>query len=191
MMANKVVSATTVLLVSLAGISGTYAADGTLHATGDVTNSTCEVDVAGTTTQFGTIALGSIQKSRVATGNFYYSAGKAETLSKRLGKDFYLTFTNCPAGSSYNISATSPGMTYWGGMPNQGTATNIFGVIMYKTDAGVWTASANERPLTFGGSRILSATNTKSFDMDIALNGNGGFTAGTVNYQLDYTVDFL
>ncbi|MGC6106083.1 hypothetical protein [Enterobacter kobei] len=56
---NKIVSGrVAVLFVSLAGISGTYAADGTLHATGDVTNSTCAVDVAGTTAQFGTIDNG-------------------------------------------------------------------------------------------------------------------------------------
>ncbi|MGC6106082.1 fimbrial protein [Enterobacter kobei] len=182
--ANKVVSAVYVLLVSLAGISGTYAADGTIHATGDVTNSTCEVDVAGTSAQYGTIDFGSVKKSMV------YGNLKLQT-AQPIGTAFIL-FKNCKSTDQYTMTlsgvpGTSSGAsTKWANTASGGTNATLAGRIELPDGtfkfiengvrSDIYTVGADSRSLKFCPYLYL--------EMLSAL------TYGPAQYNVDYTVDF-
>lgn len=184
-MANKVVSAVYVLLVSLAGISGTYAADGTVHATGNVTNSTCEVDVAGTSAQYGTIDFGNVKKSMV------YGNSKLQT-AQAIGAAFIL-FKNCKSTDQYTMTlsgvpGTLPGTgNKWANTASGGTNAALAGRIELPDGtfkfiengvrSDIYTVGADSRSLKFFPYLYLE-------DNLVTL------TYGPAQYNVDYTIDF-
>ncbi|MGC6031586.1 fimbrial protein [Enterobacter kobei] len=182
-MKNKI--AKTVLGVSaFFCISAAYAADGTLHATGDVTNSTCAVDVAGTTVQYGTIDFGSVKKSMV------YANGSVNT-AKGIGPVFIL-FKDCTPSEQYTLTLSGANAA---GDPEaiDNTAgagqSNVNLQLRYVTEAGDYAVLRNgvKSPVFSVGAQSRSV----AFDPYLYQLYLSTLKPGPAKFDVDYTVDFL
>lgn len=169
---------------SLVCISAAYAIDGTLHATGDVTDSTCAVDVAGTNAQYGTIKLGNVSKSKVAQN---YTG----IIAHALGKDFYISFKNCSPSERYTLTLSGAARRQNAdGTFNSSGGSNAQLTIIQKPD-GVNPLIVDARPLKMGPFAV--GANKRSLTMDVGLYRQNilTLTYGDLNYDVEYTVDFL
>ncbi len=179
-MTNKTIYALGVFFAAGGGISGAYAADGTLHVTGDVTTSTCVVDVAGTTHQFGTISLNSISKSNVSTG----AAGVANP-GKRLRKDFYIAFSNCPASQAYTLDLTGPKETWYSTFESQGAGNPELVVLLKDSTTDAYTQYVAPVQYEVGADSHSPLMDVNLYRQDIST-----LTFGDLQYQVDYTITF-
>lgn len=185
---NKIVSGrVAVLFVSLAGMTTAYAADGTLHATGDVTNSTCAVDVAGTTAQFGTIDLGSVKKSKIGVGTG--SLQNIVLAKGLLGKPFYISFSNCGSANEQYTLTLSGSQTYYGSFGSKGSG-NAELAIFSKDNNGDY-KNDEKRPLKYGPYAVGADFRSHTMDVGLYRQYISSLTYGDLKYDVDYTVDFL
>ncbi|EKS6645819.1 hypothetical protein QCD58_004727 [Enterobacter hormaechei] len=183
MINNKIAGAIGVIFAAGASMSGAYAADGTIHATGDVTNSTCAVDVAGTSAQFGTIDLGSLKKTVVKnTSNL--SGG-----AKLLGKEFYISFSNCSSANEQYTLKLSGSQTYYGTFISTGTGNAELRVYT-KEDSGNYTV-VSDRPAEIGPYAVGLNYRTHIMDVSLYRQYISTLTLGDIKYDIDYTVNFL
>lgn len=168
------------LFCGLGGISGAYAADGTIHATGNVTSSTCTVNVAGTSALFGTIPLDSIRKSKISSG----AEGVANE-TKRLRKEFYIAFSNCTANQEYTLSLSGANQTYYNTYKSQGTGNPEL-VVMMENDINEY-----KHDVDYGPYQVGANSRSHLMDVNLYLQDMNDLVVGDLKYDVDYTIDFL
>lgn len=172
-------------------ISAAYATDGTLHATGDVTNATCAVDVAGTNAAYGVVPFGNVAKSMVY--------GSSQINNARTIGAVHILFKNCPSGSQYKLTLngippetngqhTADSEAIGNTLYASGGSNAILQLRYVKQPSGYAFMKRNVSTGPFTVGADSQSIEISPYLFRKALNT---LTYGPAQYNIDYTVDFL